>query len=116
MLGGSMFKGMIAVVTAATGAAVIVTLIPPPGPAAARSETKVASVTPVSVAPVAAAPAVETAKADTAKADCAQPWPFYDSSCLRDARHPNSKTRVTRVITTDKSVADRAPPARQAHR
>jgi hypothetical protein len=111
MLGGSMFKGMIAVVTAAAGAAVIVTLIPPPGPAAARSETKVASVTPVSVAPVAAAPAVETAKAD-----CAQPWPFYDSSCLRDARHPNSKTRVTRVITTDKSVADRAPPARQAHR
>jgi hypothetical protein len=34
---------------------------------------------------------------------CSQPWPYYEQSCLRDARVPNGVERVVRVIAMDRT-------------
>jgi|SRR6516225_1117039 hypothetical protein len=34
---------------------------------------------------------------------CLQHWPYYELSCLRDARLPNGVERVVRVIAIDRA-------------
>jgi len=34
---------------------------------------------------------------------CVQHWPYYEQSCLRDARLPNGFERVVRVIAIDRA-------------
>jgi hypothetical protein len=34
---------------------------------------------------------------------CLQHWPYYEQSCLRDARLPNRVERVVRVIVIDRT-------------
>jgi hypothetical protein len=38
---------------------------------------------------------------------CAQSWPYYDNSCLRDGRQTNAAPRVVRVIAADRAAASR---------
>ena len=38
--------------------------------------------------------------------DCSQKaWPYFESACLRDARHPLVQVREVRVVTTDRMPA-----------
>jgi hypothetical protein len=37
---------------------------------------------------------------------CAQHWPYYKQSCLRDARLSNGTERVVRVIAIDRTSKD----------
>ena len=98
-----MVKIIIAVTTAALIATAIVAFIPPPGPAAASSETDIPS---LAIATVAAAP-IPAASSAPIDISCTQAWPYYEQSCLRNNRQQNDKTRVVRVIADDKTVANR---------
>jgi hypothetical protein len=106
-----MLKGIITVVAAAVIAAVVIALIPPPEPTAAAIETAPAVPT-LAFASVSAA-MLPAAVAQTDKPGCTQAWPYYEQSCLFNSRQPNGKTRVVRIITEDKSVANRGPRARR---
>jgi hypothetical protein len=92
-----MLKKLLAVIAAAACAAVIVGFIPTPTPADAAKA-------PQAIAVDVDQPAVLPAGSSS----CAQGWPNYDQTCLRDARRPNGKARVARVVVIDRSVADRA--------
>ena len=35
------------------------------------------------------------------KIACAQSWPYYDNSCLRDGRQTNAAPRVVRIIAAE---------------
>ena len=39
------------------------------------------------------------------KNSCAQSWPYYERSCLRDVRQVDHNARVVRVIAMDRSAA-----------
>jgi hypothetical protein len=90
-----MLKGILAIIGAAIGAALIVGLIPPPTQAAAAVPAAVTVVGTQSVA------AVSVAAEETAATSCAQAWPYYETSCLRDGRRPNAAARTVRVIPTE---------------
>ena len=45
---------------------------------------------------------------DQTAAGCAQTWPYYERSCLRDSRQHDGKTRSVRVIATGEPSAHRA--------
>jgi hypothetical protein len=115
---GSMLQKVTAVVAAATGAGLIVTLLPGFARESANDAAQTAKLTTATLAAAAkpaaqAAPAVPqnvqaAAPAREAKAECAQGWPYYQQSCLRDDR----PARAVRVITAPAIVtADRAHPS-----
>jgi hypothetical protein len=93
-----MVKSIIAISAAAVIAAIVIGLIPPPESAAAKSDANVPS---LAIASVGAAP-IPAASAQVDNS-CTRAWPYYEQSCLQ-----NAKTRVVRVITDDKSAANRA--------
>jgi negative regulator of sigma E activity len=95
-----MLKKILAVVAAAACAAVIVGVIPPPAPADAAK------------APQSTAANADQPEVLSVPSACTQGWPNYDQTCLRDARRPNGKARVARVVAIDRPVADRTPRAR----
>jgi hypothetical protein len=49
-------------------------------------------------------PAVKADRLDARPAsDCSQrEWPYYETSCLRDAKYPDGKARAVRVISIDR--------------
>jgi hypothetical protein len=88
-----MFKNLMAVIAAAVGAGMIVTLIPPPGEAiAARTPQS----SPADTGKPAGAPAARGAA--IRKPVCAQHWPYYEQACLSDLRQPNGNARAVRLI------------------
>jgi hypothetical protein len=97
-------KSIIAVGAALGIAALFIGFVPPPPPAVAASEADIPS---LAIATVGAAPI--PAAITEADSNCTQAWPYYEQSCLSH----NAKTRVVRVITDDKSVANRALRARR---
>jgi hypothetical protein len=103
-----MVKSIIAVGAAAVVAALFIGFVPPPEPAAAAGQADIPS---LAIATVGAAPIpAASAQADNT---CTQAWPYYEQSCLHHNANVNAKTRVVRVITEDKSVANRALRARR---
>lgn len=107
-----MLRTLLAVAIAAICALVIVGSVPPPAPAVAAAQP---------AAPTAAAanqPAVATeriADIDTGNlrnAGCTQAWPYYEQSCLRDARRQNGSARAVRVVA-GKPVAGRLAQAQR---
>jgi hypothetical protein len=94
-----MVKSIIVVSAAAVIAAMFVGLVPPPERAAAASEIDIPS---LAIAAVGAAP-IPAASAQIDTSSCTQAWPYYEQSCLQ-----NAKARVVRVIAEDRSVANRA--------
>jgi hypothetical protein len=81
---------IIAIVTAAACAAVIVGLIPEPEQAAAASTNAAAN----------------DSDTDT-KASCFQNWPYYERSCLHDNRQQDGNARTVRVIAVNQQAAHR---------
>ncbi len=80
-----MLRTLAAVVAAAVCAGVMVALIPPPEPA-------VAGRTPL------------PSGADLRKPVCTQSWPYYEQSCLSDARQPTVRV-VASAIPAGKRTA-----------
>jgi hypothetical protein len=99
-----MVKSTIAIIAAAGIAGAIVALVPPPRSAIAASEVDFPS---LAVATVAAAP-ILTADAQADVSSCAQAWPYYEQSCLRNSRPSSGTARIVRVITGDATGASRA--------
>jgi hypothetical protein len=97
-----MFKKLLAIVAAAACAAVIVGFIPTPTSTPADTAR----------APQSTAVVADQSAVMPLPDSCMQGWPNYDQACLNDNRRPNGKPRVARVVSMDRSVADRAPRAR----
>jgi len=96
-----MFKSVLAITVAAACAAVFVGFVPPPAPAVAAVQT------PEPGAPGTAKHETGVSGINIRGSACVQAWPYYESSCLRDARTPGSSVRVVRVIAAGKPAADR---------
>jgi hypothetical protein len=109
-----MFRKILAVIASAACAGVIVGFVPEPTQAiAARTPQSVQprwSINTTASQPVVAA--VPRA-ADVRKASCKQGWPYYERSCLHDARRSDGAARVVRVIGPGRSVAGRTLLARR---
>lgn len=102
-----MYKGLLAVIVAAGCAAVFVGFVPPPVPALAAVQTPQGDVT------VAVIPETLTRGIDARGAACAQPWPYYEPSCLRDSRRQDGRAPIVRIIAVGKPAADRLRKAQR---
>jgi len=96
-----MFRSILAITVAAASAAAFVGFVPPPAPAAAAVET------PEPGAPGTARHEAGVSGVNIRGPACVQAWPYYEPSCLRDARTPGSNARVVRVIAAGEPAADR---------
>jgi len=102
-----MFKSLFAIIAAATCAAVLVGFVPPPVPAVAAAQSTARGVSDVST------PAARALATDVRNAGCAQAWPYYEPSCLRDNRWQNGRAPIVRVIAIGKPAADRTVQAQR---
>lgn len=91
-----MKKSLMAVILAAGCAAVFVGILPPPVPAAAAIQN---SKHDVIVGGKTDKPATRAAEHRTG---CAEAWPYYEVSCLRDARMHEGVSTTVRVVSVDK--------------
>lgn len=89
--------------TAAVCAGVIVGLVPPPAPAAAAVYGQSAPARQWGVA-------AGNPRAAIRQLDCRQAWPYYEQSCLHDARQPNGRARMVRLIPMDAANRSVLPP------
>jgi hypothetical protein len=94
-----MIKGLFVVIAAAVCAAVFVGFVPPPAPAVAAAQSSDRSAHDGSGAAAAAG------IGEINSAGCAQVWPYYEQSCLRDTRSQNSGARLVRVIAIGKPTS-----------
>ncbi len=101
-----MIKKILAIISAAACAGAIIEFIPEAAPAVAAGVSTASHGTSVSDR---AKPAVldATRIPERRKAICAQAWPYYEPTCLRDGRQSDGKARAVRLITADGSVAGR---------
>jgi hypothetical protein len=102
-----MIKKIMAIISAAVCAGVMVLFAPGFSPEVAAHATQPVNQTPTTAAPVKkpaqrAAP-YTTDSRDWPKVVCAQSWPYYERSCLRDDRQVDGIARVVRVVATDRS-------------
>jgi len=102
-----MYKALLAVIVAAGCAAMLVGLVPPPSPATAAVQSAERGVSDA-VKPVPAARSV-----DMRNSGCAQAWPYYEQSCLRDSRRLDGSAGAVRVIATGKPASERVRQARR---
>lgn len=96
-----MLRSVLAITVAAVCAAVFVGFVPQPAPAVAAVEA------PKPAVPGAAKHDTGVSGINIGAAACVQAWPYYEPSCLRNARTPGSNVRVARIITAGKPAADR---------
>ena len=121
-----MNKKLAAIVAAALMAAVLVSVVPGFAPGIAAGATTQSAIPDANQnADQAAAinPAADTARraaairravaqtirngSRAAKIICAQSWPYYAPSCLRDTRRPHDAARLVRLIADDRAAAVR---------
>jgi hypothetical protein len=115
-----MIKKMTAIIAAAVCAGFMVTLVPGLAP-----EVAVGAPRPVDQIVSSAVPAYLPAQVSAStvtgtreslgqdirndhrgsKNACAQSWPYYERSCLRDERQVDGSARIVRVIAVDRSAA-----------
>lgn len=96
-----MYKALLAVMVAAGCAAVFVGFMPPAAPALAAVHAAQRDVAHTAM-PQSLARGVEVGRAA-----CAQAWPYYETSCLRDSRRQDGRAVVVRVVAAGKPTADR---------
>jgi len=101
-----MYKALLAVIVAAGCAAMLVGLVPPPSPATAAVQSAERGVSDA-VKPVPAR------SVDMRNSGCAQAWPYYEQSCLRDSRRLDGSAGAVRVIATGKPASERVRQARR---
>ncbi len=111
-----MIKKILAIVAAAACAGAIIEFIPEAAPAVAAGVSAAAQSHGTSVSDRAKPAVLDAARiAERRKAVCAQAWPYYEPTCLRDGRRSDGEVRVVRVIITDRSVAGRTLQTRRQH-
>jgi hypothetical protein len=90
-----MIKPILAIAAAAACAGIVV-FAPEFGPESAMAATQSAG----SGAPTPSV--VITKESRQSEGGCLQNWPYYEHSCLRDARMPDGVGRMVRVIAIDR--------------
>jgi hypothetical protein len=90
-----MFKQILAIIAAAVCAALVV-IVPELGSESAMASTQSGQFG------VPSREVVVEKEAQKSKSDCLQGWPYYEHTCLRDARVPNGAGRMVRVIAIDR--------------
>ncbi len=109
-----MIKKILAIVAAAACAGAIIEFIPEAAPAVAAGVSAAAQSHGTSVSDRAKPAVLDAAGiAERRKAVCAQAWPYYEPTCLRDGRRTDGKMRVVRVIAADRLVKDTTSPTRR---
>jgi hypothetical protein len=83
-------KKILLAIAAAAACTSIVVLAPEFAPKSAMAATQAGKFS--------ATQAVVVMKEKQSDGGCSQHWPYYEQSCLRDARLPNGVERVVRVI------------------
>jgi hypothetical protein len=111
-----MIKKIAAIIAAAACAGVMVTVVPAPEVAAgtAQSVDEPGIISVIKPAETAMPTAEEIRRAveqnirngsHEPKIVCAQSWPYYESSCLRDSRQANGAIHAVRMIASDRPAA-----------
>jgi hypothetical protein len=97
-----MYKGLCAVMAAAVCAAVFVGFVPPTAPAMAGVQTgeQAAALTAKTITAV--------PETEIRTAACAQAWPYYEASCLRDNRGRDGGAVVVRVVAIGRTAGENA--------
>jgi hypothetical protein len=106
-----MFKKLLAFVAAATTAAILVALVPAPGPAAGSVLPEIGKERMLTVSAANTSPPLSVST-DRARV-CRQGWPYYEQSCLHDARQHDGKARSVRVIALSRTAGT---PSNAIHR
>ena len=115
-----MMKKMAAIIAAAVCAGFMVTFVPglAPGVAAGAPQlvdqivsSTVPAYMPAQISASAATGIRKSVELDIpndhrdSKNACAQSWPYYERSCLRDERQVDGNARAVRVVVIDRSAA-----------
>jgi hypothetical protein len=90
-----MIKQILAIIAAAACAALVV-IVPELASESAMASTQSGQFGVPSLEVVVAK------EAQKSKNDCSQGWPYYEHTCLHDARLPNGARRMVRVIAVDR--------------
>jgi hypothetical protein len=102
-----MKKSLMAVAFATGCAAVFVGILPPPVPAAAAMQNSKHDVIAAGKTQMPAPRAAEH------RTGCAEAWPYYEASCLREARVREGVSTTVRVVSVDKPAQVRIQTAQR---
>jgi len=91
-----MIKQILLAITAAAACAAFVVIVPQLAPESAMASTQSGQ------SGVPLHEFVVAKEAQNSKSDCSQGWPYYETTCLRDARRPSAAGRIVRVIAIDR--------------
>jgi hypothetical protein len=100
-----MFKSLLAFTAAATCAGIFVTLVPAPGPAAGATLTNIGKDPAPTISAGNGSLLFTNARGKGRYGDCREAWPYYEQSCLHDARQNDGKSRSVRVIASSRKAA-----------
>jgi hypothetical protein len=100
-----MFKNLIAFAAAATCAAIFVTLVPAPGPAAGSALSEIRKESALTISAGIGSALLTNERGAGHNGACREAWPYYEQSCLNDARQNDGKPRAVRVIALRRTVA-----------
>jgi hypothetical protein len=102
-----MKKSLMAVILAAGCAAVFVGILPPPAPAAAAIQNGKHHII------AAGKTETQAPRAAEHRTGCAEAWPYYEASCLRDAHVHEGVSTSVRVVSADKAAKIRIQTAQR---
>jgi hypothetical protein len=83
-------------ITAAAACAALVVIVPELAPESAMASAQLGQ------SGVPSREVVVAKEAQNSKSDCSQGWPYYETTCLRDAHRPIAGGRIVRVIAIDR--------------
>jgi hypothetical protein len=82
LMGIDMFKNLIAFATAATCAAIFVTLVPAPGPAVGSALSEIRKGSALTISAGNGSPLLTNERGAGHNGACRDAWPYYEQSCL----------------------------------
>ena len=105
LMGIDMFKNLIAFATAATCAAIFVTLVPAPGPAAGSALSEIRKEFALTTSGGNGEALLTNERGAGHNGACQEAWPYYEQSCLHDVRRNDGKSGAVRVIALRRAAA-----------
>ena len=100
-----MFKNLLALAAAATCAAIFVTLVPAPGPAAGSALSEIHKESAATMSAGNGSALLTNERGAGHNGACREAWPYYEQSCLHDPRQNDGKSRAVRVIALRRTAA-----------
>jgi hypothetical protein len=102
-----MFKRVVVTVSAAACAGLIIGFIPKLAPPVAAEPSRSIHSPGASISDNERPTIVVAARVpEIRKAACTQSWPYYEQSCLHDARRADGRARIVHVVTFNHSIED----------